>query len=162
MASPPSLPRQMPEKLTTAPISVRPLVSAAISCGMRRVTLAVMRSSRCLSTASYLFEHDLFGKPVPTFPDHALTAGHRREERNLAGAGNHAIRLDMGVVDRGADHPRRIEGIGVGLATSRKPRHQIVDGADAGRRFDRLLRFADPFAHPGEIFDLHASSSLMR
>src|SRR5207302_3417415 len=22
---------------------------------------------------SFLFEHDLFGKPVPTFPDHALT-----------------------------------------------------------------------------------------
>src|SRR5882724_12551497 len=24
------------------------------------------------SLASFLFEHDLFGKPVPTFPDHAL------------------------------------------------------------------------------------------
>jgi hypothetical protein len=22
----------------------------------------------------FLFEHDLFGKPVPTFPDHALEA----------------------------------------------------------------------------------------
>jgi hypothetical protein len=22
-----------------------------------------------------LFEHDLFGKPVPTFPDHALVSG---------------------------------------------------------------------------------------
>jgi len=22
-----------------------------------------------------LFEHDLFGKPVPTFPDHALALG---------------------------------------------------------------------------------------
>ena len=31
MASPSSLSRQMPEKLTTAPISVRPCVSAAIS-----------------------------------------------------------------------------------------------------------------------------------
>src|SRR6266478_2441658 len=24
----------------------------------------------------YLFEHDLFGKPVPTFPDHALVVVH--------------------------------------------------------------------------------------
>jgi large subunit ribosomal protein L32 len=23
-----------------------------------------------------LFEHDIFGKPVPTFPDHALALGH--------------------------------------------------------------------------------------
>jgi hypothetical protein len=24
-----------------------------------------------ISTAGFLVEHDLFGKPVPTFPDHA-------------------------------------------------------------------------------------------
>jgi hypothetical protein len=24
----------------------------------------------------FLFEHDLFGKPVPTFPDHALVAAN--------------------------------------------------------------------------------------
>jgi len=49
MFSPFSLPRQMPEKLTTAPMSVRPFVSAAISramskssCWMRMVTLAVI------------------------------------------------------------------------------------------------------------------------
>jgi hypothetical protein len=30
-----------------------------------------------------LFEHDLFGKPVPTFPDHALAS--------LAGAGSIVI-----------------------------------------------------------------------
>src|SRR5262249_24422939 len=28
-----------------------------------------------LSRSSSLFEHDLFGKPVSTFPDHALSAG---------------------------------------------------------------------------------------
>src|ERR1700688_1245772 len=112
MVSLPSLPRQMPEKLTTAPISVRPLVSAAISramsksaCWTRMVTIAVMRSSQAFENG-LLFEHDLFGKPVPAFPDHALTAGHRREEGDLARAGDHSVRLDMGVVDRGADHLR--------------------------------------------------------
>src|ERR1019366_2403394 len=109
---------------------------------MRMVTLAVMRSSRCLSNG--------------------LTAGHRREEGNLAGAGNHRIRFDVGVVDRGADHPTRPERMGVGLAAPRQPRNQIVNGANARRRLDRFLCFADPFAHPGEILDLHASSSLMR
>src|SRR3954454_18510408 len=109
---------------------------------MRIVTLAVMRSSRWLSND--------------------LTAGHRREESNLAGAGNYGIGFDVGVIDRGTDHPRRLEGVGVTLASLRQPRNQIVNGADACRRLDCFLRFADPFAYPGEILDLHASSSLMR
>jgi hypothetical protein len=34
-----------------------------------------------------LFEHDLFGKPVPTFPDHALAApANSREFAGLAPA----------------------------------------------------------------------------
>src|ERR1700722_5842613 len=147
MVSLPSLPRQMPEKLTTAPISVRPLVSAAISramsksaCWMRMVTLAGIRPSRSFK----------------------LAAGHRREEGNLAGAGNHGIRLDMGVVDRGADHPRRLERMGIGFAALPQPADQFVDGANARRRLDGFLRLADPLAHPGEIFHLHASSSSMR
>src|SRR6516162_11692301 len=32
----------------------------------------MMRLSRNISCSSSLFEHDLFGKPVSTFPDHAL------------------------------------------------------------------------------------------
>src|SRR6202040_3373219 len=125
----------MPEKVTTAPISVRPLVIADISRAMskssswmRMVTMAVMGSSQWFEDG-LLFEHDLFGKPVPTFPDHALAAGHRREERNLAGAGDRRIRLDMGVVDRGADHLRLFERVGIGLAALRKPGDQVVDGA---------------------------------
>src|SRR5512142_183225 len=149
MGSPPSLPRQIPEKVTTAPISVRPLVSAAISRAMsksaswmRIVTIAVIRSSQS------------FGN--------GLTAGHRREEGNLAGAGDHGIRLDMGVVDRGADHLRLFESIGIGFAALRKPGDEIIDRAHLGRRLDRFFRLADPFAHPGEIFELHPSSSSMR
>jgi hypothetical protein len=30
-----------------------------------------------------LFEHDLFGKPVPTFPDHALASGNRASSLQL-------------------------------------------------------------------------------
>src|ERR1700692_3244370 len=105
MASLPSLPLQMPEKVTTAPISVRPLVIADISRAMskssswmRMVTRAVMGSSQGFERMDFsFFQHDLFGKPVPTFPDHALAAGHRREKSNLAGAGDRCIRFDMGV-----------------------------------------------------------------
>src|ERR1700722_15015285 len=142
MVASPSLPRQMPEKLTTAPISVRALVSAAISRAMSktaswmRMVAAVIGSSRdSLQNGS--------------------AAGHRREKRNLAGAGNDGVRLDMGVVDRGANHPRCFEGVGVGLAALGQPPDQIVDGAHARRRLQRFLRLADPFAHPGEILDLH-------
>src|SRR5664279_1011301 len=149
MVSPLSLPRQMPEKLTTAPMSVCPCVSAAISRAMsksaswmRTVTIAVIRSS-------------------PRF-ECGLAAGHRREESDLAGAGNRGVRFDMGVVDRGTDHFRLLEGVGIGLALPGQPRDQVVDGVHAGRRLDDFLRLADPFAHPGKILDLHSSSSLMR
>src|SRR5882757_1208123 len=91
-----------------------------------------------------------------------LSPGRRLEERNLAGAGYHRVRLDMGVVDRGADHPRRLEGVGVSVAARGKPADQIVHRAHAGRRLDGFLGDADPLADPGEIFDLHSSSSLMR
>jgi hypothetical protein len=37
--------------------------------------------ARSASRSSFLFEHDLFGKPVPTFPNHALA------ERRLLGKG---------------------------------------------------------------------------
>src|SRR6266851_3327541 len=40
----------------------------AISNPLERDEFRMNRSSR----SSLLFEHDLFGKPVPTFPDHAL------------------------------------------------------------------------------------------
>src|ERR1700722_20320167 len=88
-------------------------------------------------------------------------AGHRREKGDLARAGNRRIGFDMGVVDRGADHPWRFEGVGVGFGAPRPPGHQIVNGANARRRLDRLFGHADTLAHPGEILDLHASSSSM-
>src|SRR5579863_10416374 len=91
-----------------------------------------------------------------------LTAGHWREKRNLAGAGDHRIRLDMGVVDGGADHPRRLERVGVAVAAPRQPADQIAHRADVCRRIDGFFRLSDPFPHPGKILDLHPSSSLIR
>src|ERR1700681_542651 len=98
----------MPEKLTTAPISVRPCVSAAISRAtsksaswMRMVTRAVMGSSRFIVGLSMIFSENRF----PLFRS-CSAAGHRREKGDLAGAGDYRIRFDVGVVDRGADHPR--------------------------------------------------------
>src|ERR1700758_3101566 len=88
-----------------------------------------------------------------------LAAGHRREEGNLACSRDHSIRLDMGMVDRGADHLGLLESIGIGLAACGEPANQVVDGAHVRRRIDGLFRLADPFAHPGEIFHLHPSSS---
>src|SRR3978361_2449324 len=35
----------------------------------------------------YLFEHDLFGKPVPTFPDHALSRSPRGTDQRQRGLG---------------------------------------------------------------------------
>src|SRR6201999_3767563 len=118
----------MPEKLTTAPMSVRPFDSAAISRAvskssswMRMVTVAVM----------------------------PLTAGHRREEGDLAGAGDHRVRPDMGMVDRGANHFWPLEGVGVAVVPLRQPGDQVLDGAHGRRRLDGLLGLADALAHPG-------------
>src|SRR6266699_4243921 len=46
----------------------------------------------------------------------SLATRHGREKGNLAGARNHGIRFDVGVVDRGANHLWLLEGIGVSLA----------------------------------------------
>src|ERR1700679_3466328 len=91
-----------------------------------------------------------------------LAAGHRREEGDLAGAGDRGVGFDVGMVDRGADHPRGFERMGIGLALSRQPADQGLDRAPIRRRLDGFFRFADPLAHPGEILDLHPSSSSMR
>src|SRR5262245_37749274 len=133
----------MPVKLTTAPTSVRSLLSAAISC-------ATSKSASCIRMVA------------ATLMAKNSAAGHRREERDLARARYRRVRSDVGVVDRGADHLRLLEGIGIGLAAFRQPGDEIIDGAHSGGRLDRLFRLADPLAHPGEIFHLHPSSSLMR
>src|SRR5262245_23437128 len=133
----------MPVKLTTAPTSVRPFLKAVISCATSKSAFWMRMVAATLMTKS-------------------STAGHRREKCDLAGTGNRRIRLDMGLVDRRANHLRLLEGVGIGLAAARQPGDQFVDGAHIGRRLDGLFRLADPLAHPGKIFHLHPSSSLMR
>src|SRR3954468_16780394 len=115
----------MPLKGATAPTSVCPAVSRAISAPMSK-------SSRCRRTV-------------------ISPSRHRREERDLARAGNRRIGLDVGLVDRGADDFRILERIGVLLAARGEPSHQIADGAHARREIELLLRLADPLAHPGKV-----------
>src|ERR1700761_8237119 len=108
----------MPENDTTAPMSVRPSLSAAISraaskssCWIRMVTGAFMSRS---------------------------TAGHRRGESDAALARGDSIPLDMGVFDCGADHLGLLERVGIGFAACGEPADQIVDSAHGGRRIDGL------------------------
>jgi putative addiction module killer protein len=42
-----------------------------------------------------LIEHDLFGKPLHTFPDHALARGNRSQVKGLGG-GVAELKLDYG------------------------------------------------------------------
>src|SRR5262245_3319673 len=113
----------MPVKLTKAPTSVRPLLKAAICCATSKSAFWMRMVAATLMAKS-------------------SAAGHRREERDLAGAGNRRIRLDMGVVDRGTDHLRLLEGICIGLAAARQPGDQFVDGTHIGRRLDGFFRLA--------------------
>src|SRR3954451_10671267 len=49
---------------------------------------------------SSLFEHDLFGKPVPTFPDHALGRGPRVADQRQCGRGIEAAVVQRPACDR--------------------------------------------------------------
>jgi hypothetical protein len=39
---------------------------------------SIRRRQYAFGLFRFLFEHDLFGKPVSTFPDHALSIGYER------------------------------------------------------------------------------------
>src|SRR4029077_4637183 len=114
MTSPCSLPLQMPLKETTAPVSVRPFASCAISRAASKSASWI----RMLAIAVIL----------------VLAAGHRREEGGLARAGNRRLRPDMNLVDRGADHFWGLERVRIGLAAAREPGDEFADGADGRRR----------------------------
>src|SRR4051812_29306248 len=116
MARTPALPRQMPAKVATAPMSVRPAVSRAISAPMSK-------SSRCSRTVT-------------------SSSGHRREECDLPRPADRRVGLDVGLVDRRADDLRVLERIGVFLTASAQPGHEIADRAHARWRIDLLLRLA--------------------
>src|SRR6266481_3446040 len=50
--------------------------STQIAPRVGMLTRSGMAFLRIVIPLYLLFEHDLFGKPVPTFPDHALARGH--------------------------------------------------------------------------------------
>src|SRR5215467_6416917 len=150
--APASSPRQMPVKVTTAPTSVRPRASLAAS-------LAASNGSRCRRTVAVIATTP--PHPAERGPGQASSPGHRRKESDLARAHNRGIGADMGAVDRGADHFRVFEGVGIFGAAPAEPIHQIADRRDALRRLDLLFRLADAFADPGEVTQLqHAYSSI--
>src|SRR5436190_13420571 len=127
MAAMPSS-RQMPVKVATAPMSVRPCVSRATSAPMSK-------SSRCRRTT--------------------LSSRHRRKERDLARACDLRVGLHVIAVDRGADDVGVLEGIVILLAALFEPRDEFANRAHVCRRIDLLLRLADAFAHPGEVEQFH-------
>src|SRR4051812_16791730 len=99
----------MPVKATTAPMSVRPCVSATVSAPVSKGS----RWRRMVAAG--------IGSPP----------GHRREERDLAGACDRGVRAHMGAIDGGADHLRILECMGVFLAALRQPADQVADGRNA-------------------------------
>ena len=79
MALPSLSPRTVPVKVTMAPMSVRP-------CGQAPISAPTSKSSACTRTLI------------------ALASGHRREERDLARAGDAGGRPRRAAVERHADH----------------------------------------------------------
>src|ERR1700704_3446657 len=86
---------------------------------------------RSLSRSILLFEHDLFGKPVPTFPDHALAIGGGPETRYALT--NHRMRLVWGAAPRFGQVPGQIADIDAGIDLER-PYKAPADGVRAKRR----------------------------
>src|SRR3954451_4672164 len=78
------------------------IFSAANSRAISRTAIWSSLRAKCIS-CPLLFAHDLIGKPVPTFPDHALVARlvHRRNRELRA-------LLDAG-------RPARGDGFGLGV-----------------------------------------------
>src|SRR5262245_42648994 len=123
----------MPVKATTAPMSARPCVNAAVSA-------AASNGSRCRRMVA----------------DISSASGHRRKDSDLARSGHRGLGPHMGAVDCRADDLRILERMRVLVAALGEPGHQVADGRDSGRQLDVLLRLADALAHPCEIDELHA------
>src|SRR5215831_376005 len=132
--------RQMPVKVTTAPISPRPRRSLSTS-------LAASNGSRCSRTVAAM--------SVVRFL--ALAPRHRREKGDLVRAENDRVGAHMGAIDCCADHLRIFKGVGIFLAALAEPSHEIGDCHDTCGEFNLLLGLSDALAHPGEITKLQRS-----
>ena len=127
----------MPVKVTTAPMSVRPRVSAArLGGGVERLALQADGGH---------------GTPAPFQPPviggkNAISRAPAIAVSALTWVRSMAARITFGFSNAWA------------YSSPRRPSHvdQIADGGDARRRLDLLLRLADALAHPGEIQKLHS------
>ena len=94
---------------------------------------------RSASRSSFLFEHDLFGKPDSTFPDHALAAANSPQGlRRLLLRGDQ-IALEQAFGDLNGVERRALAQI-VGNHPHRQAvldRRILADAADIGRVFAR-------------------------
>src|SRR5262249_3634700 len=61
------------------------------------------------SLSSILFEHDLFGKPASTFPDHALGSGRQLADSNKRCVAITGVSECPGRSEKGAPHLERRE-----------------------------------------------------
>ena len=90
---------------------------------------------------------------------HGSASGHGRKEGHFPYPGERGIRLHVAPVEGGAHHGCILEGIGVGLVPSGEPAGEIGDGGHLGGWRHLFLRQPDALAQPGEIKNLHRSSS---
>src|SRR5262245_55119978 len=120
--------RTVPVKVTMAPMSVRP-------AARRRTSAPTSKSSRCTRTLK------------------ASASRHRGKKSDFAGAGQIGRRLDVDLIDGGADDLGARKSLRVLGALPLEPSHQLAHCADAGRQIENLLGLAGLLAHPGEITD---------
>src|SRR5215831_14933956 len=81
----------------------------------------------------------------------ASTSRHWREERDFLGARNWRTGPDVGSVDRRTNEPGVFKRERIFLSAPGKPRHEIRNRRNVGRRVHDFLALADTLAHPGEI-----------
>src|ERR1700688_2421789 len=86
----------------------------AFRCGAIKIMIRLVKSDHDLIS---LFEHDLFGKPVPTFPDHALSPDVVKPFQPLGD--DVAKTLELGPVGDGAGVDAKCQQSFVGWAKAR-------------------------------------------
>src|SRR5271154_1471394 len=121
-------PRTVPMKLTTPPIKVLPRVRLSIS----RPTSKSSRCTRIISAPRHRWEDGYF------------VAGLQRE-----------IPADRAAVDRDAQGPAVLQGLGEARPPRLEPIDQGPDRGHAGGQIEGFLGLADLGLEPGEIEQLH-------
>src|SRR5262245_36191349 len=104
----PAMSRTRPTKLTTPPISCRPLVRALSSA-------PTSKSSRCTRIM-------------------ASASGHRREDGDLVASGDGMVVLHIGLVHRHAHHREIFQRLGMAGRAGLEPVEQCTDALHLGRR----------------------------